>query len=74
METQLINAKELAKRLALSKRQVFRLHACGKIPAPVRIGGAVRWVALEIGAWLAAGAPDARAWESMKSAETRKGA
>jgi prophage regulatory protein len=63
---QLINAKTLGGMLALSKRQIFRLNSCGKIPAPIRIGGAVRWDAAEIADWLAAGAPDRKTWESMK--------
>ena len=63
----LISAKELARMLSLSKRQVFRLNSCGKIPAPIRIGGAVRWSAEEISAWLAAGAPDRRTWDAMKN-------
>ena len=46
--TQLLNAKTLGQMLALSKRQVFRLNSCGKIPAPIRIGGSVRWSAAEI--------------------------
>ena len=63
---QLLNAKSLGQVLALSKRQVFRLNSCGKIPAPIRIGGAVRWSAQEVSAWLAAGAPDRKTWETMK--------
>ena len=59
-------AKELAKMLSLSKRQIFRLNSCGKIPVPIRIGGAVRWDSQECAGWLAAGAPDRRIWEAMK--------
>ena len=40
---QLVSAKELAKQLSLSKRQIFRLNSCKKIPTPLRISGAVRW-------------------------------
>jgi predicted DNA-binding transcriptional regulator AlpA len=29
--------------LSLSKRQIFRLNSCKKIPTPLRISGAVRW-------------------------------
>ena len=65
---QLLNAKTLGNMLSLSKRQIFRLNSCGKIPAPIRIGGAVRWSADEISAWLAASAPDRRSWEAMKNA------
>ena len=65
---QLWDAKTFGQRLSLSKRQVFRLNSCGKIPAPLRIGGAVRWSAEEISAWLAASAPDRQTWEIMKDA------
>jgi predicted DNA-binding transcriptional regulator AlpA len=63
---QLISAKELAKKLGLSKRQVFRLNSCGKIPAPIRIGGSVRWLEKSIFEWLAAGAPDRKTFEAMQ--------
>ncbi|MHC4538750.1 MAG: helix-turn-helix transcriptional regulator [Planctomycetota bacterium] len=63
---QLLSAKTLGEMLNLSKRQIFRLNSCGKIPAPIRIGGAVRWSAEEISAWLVASAPDRRTWEAMK--------
>lgn len=66
---QLWDAKTFGQRLSLSKRQIFRLNSCGKIPAPIRIGGAVRWSAEEISAWLAAGAKDRKTWEAMKGAE-----
>ena len=65
-QTQLLNAKIFGQRLSLSKRQIFRLNACGKIPAPVRIGGAVRWIESEISAWITAGAPDRKTWEALK--------
>jgi len=65
----LLTAKAVGEMLSLSKRQIFRLNSSGKIPAPVRIGGAVRWSAEEISAWLAAGAKDRQTWEAMKNAE-----
>jgi predicted DNA-binding transcriptional regulator AlpA len=64
---QLLNAKALGQILALSKRQIFRLNSCGKIPAPIRIGGAVRWSGQEIADWLAAGAPDRETWQARKA-------
>lgn len=66
---QLLTAKSLGEMLSLSKRQIFRLNSCGKIPAPIRIGGAVRWSAEEISAWLVAGAKDRKTWEAMRGAE-----
>ena len=65
---QLWDAKTFGQRLSLSKRQIFRLNSCGKIPAPIRIGGAVRWDSQECADWLAAGAPDRQTWEQMKNA------
>ncbi len=65
---QLWDAKTFGQKLSLSKRQIFRLNSCGKLPAPIRIGGAVRWSAEEISAWLALGAPNRKAFEAMKQA------
>ena len=67
---QLLDAKTFGQRLSLSKRQIFRLNSCGKIPAPIRIGGSVRWAESEITEWLSAGAPDRRTWEAMKMSAT----
>lgn len=63
---QLWDAKTFGLRLSLSKRQIFRLNSCAKIPAPIRIGGAVRWDSQECAAWLTAGAPDRKTWEALK--------
>ena len=63
----LLTAKALGQMLSLSKRQIFRLNSCGKIPAPIRIGGSIRWdLEGDIKPWLAAGAPDRRTWEALK--------
>jgi predicted DNA-binding transcriptional regulator AlpA len=71
---QLLCAKELAKMLSLSKRQIFRLNSCGKIPAPIRIGGSLRWdFEGEIKPWLAAGAPDRKTWQAMQQAGATNG-
>jgi prophage regulatory protein len=64
----LLTAQAVGDMLSLSKRQIFRLNSCGKIPAPLRIGGAVRWSEGTIGAWLKAGAPDRRTFEAMQQA------
>lgn len=69
-EIQLLTAKELGEMLSLSKRQVFRLNSCGKLPKPLRIGGSVRWAQSTIVKWLNAGAPDRKTFEAVK--ETAK--
>ena len=64
---QLLSAKELAKMLSLSKRQIFRLDSCGKLGVTkLKIGGSVRFRQDEVANWLAAGAPDRRTWEALK--------
>ena len=65
----LLTAKTLGQMLSLSKRQIFRLNSCGKIPAPVRIGGSVRWSESTIAKWLAAGAPDRGTFEAMQEVQ-----
>ena len=65
---QLLTAKTLGQILSLSKRQIFRLNKCGKIPAPIRIGGSLRWSQKEISAWLEVGAPDRKTFENMMRA------
>lgn len=61
----LLTAKAVGQMLSLSRRQVFRLNSCGKIPLPVRISGAVRWRQSDIAKWLQAGAPDRKTFEAM---------
>jgi len=68
---QLLSAKELGKVLSLSKRQVFRLNSCGKIPAPLRIGGSVRWSEQTIRTWMSYGTPDRKTFEAMQAAHKR---
>ena len=68
-EIQLLTAKQLGLKLNLSKRQIFRLNSCGKLPAPIHIGGSVRWAESTIAAWLKAGAPDRKTFEAMQGVE-----
>ncbi|MHC4582702.1 MAG: helix-turn-helix transcriptional regulator [Planctomycetota bacterium] len=64
----LLTAQMLAERLSLSKRQVHRLNSAGRIPAPIRIGGSVRWSERTVNRWIEAGAPDRRTFEAMQQA------
>ncbi len=66
MQEKLISAKTLANTLSTSVRTVWRLRSSGRLPKPVRIGSSVRWLESEISAWLQAGAPDRRTWNSMR--------
>lgn len=68
-QDRLLSAEAVGKMLSLSRRQIFRLNSSGKIPAPIRIGGAVRWAESTIAEWLAAGAPDRKTFEAMQQQE-----
>jgi len=66
-----LSAEELARHLGVSKRHVSAMNSAGKLPAPIRFGRSVRWLADEIREWLAAGAPHRDRWETMKSGGRR---
>jgi excisionase family DNA binding protein len=65
-----IDAAELARLLNVSERQVYRLRDAGRLPAPIKFGGCVRWSLREIEAWIAAGAPRRREWEAIRQNTT----
>lgn len=71
-QIQLLTAKQLGTRLNLSKRQIFRLNSCGKLPAPIRIGGSIRWAESTIAKWLAIGAPDRKTFEAIQQTRSEK--
>ncbi len=63
-----IDPKTFSQKISLSKRQIFRLNSFGKIPAPLKIGGAIRWNDAEVSAWIIAGCPDRKHWMAIKGA------
>jgi prophage regulatory protein len=56
----LLTAGKLAHLLNISVRTLWRLRAEDKIPAPIRVGGSVRWRMRDIEAWIAKGCPAVR--------------
>jgi prophage regulatory protein len=59
----LVGARELAAMTGKSVRSIWRDLAAGRLPNPVRLGGAVRWRRDEILAWISAGCPTRQTWE-----------
>lgn len=49
---ELLTIRELAKVLKLSPRSIWRLVKNQELPAPVRIGGSIRWRADAITRWI----------------------
>ena len=65
----LLNVSALAGCLSISVRQAYRWNKAGLVPAPLRIGGVVRWRADEVSRWLESGAPPGGEWELKRDAE-----
>ena len=57
-ETVLLSADQLASRLGVSARTIWRLASGQRMPSPLRLGRAVRWRSSDIEAWIAAGCPE----------------
>jgi len=51
----LLDVRAVAALLNCSPRHVYRLADAGRLPAPVRLGGLVRWRRADLDAWLAGG-------------------
>lgn len=71
-DVQLLTAKQLGLMLTLSQRQIFRLNSCGKLPRPLRIGGAVRWRLADISHWQDLSCPDRREFEARQEMRAGK--
>jgi len=54
---QLFRDFEVARKLGVSRRQVWKLLAAGLMPEPVRMGGSVRWREADIDRWISKGCP-----------------
>ena len=57
---ELLTASESAEMAGVAKRSWWRYVSSGKAPAPVRLGGAVRWRRSELAEWIQAGCPRVR--------------
>jgi len=53
----LLTVKDIAARLRVSPRTVWRLRDAGRLPAPIRFGQAVRWRENDVSTWIAQGCP-----------------
>jgi prophage regulatory protein len=53
----LLDIVAVSQKLALSPRTVRNLADTGRLPAPLKLGGAVRWSRIELDKWIAAGCP-----------------
>lgn len=54
----MLDVAAVALMLGVSSRHVYRLADSGKMPRPVKLGGAVRWDRRTIENWIDSGCPD----------------
>jgi predicted DNA-binding transcriptional regulator AlpA len=54
---QMLDVAAVALMLGVSGRHVFRLADAGRMPRPIKLGGAVRWSRMAILDWIANGCP-----------------
>jgi len=59
----LIDTRQASKLLGVSSRKLYTMYSSGQMPAPTRIGRAVRWGYEELRAWVNAGCPSATEWQ-----------
>jgi prophage regulatory protein len=57
---ELLSAAEAATMAGVAKRSWWRYVSSGRAPAPVRLGGSVRWRRSELAEWISAGCPRVR--------------
>jgi excisionase family DNA binding protein len=63
----LMTVKDIAKKLQLSPRSIWRMVNTGKMPAPVRLIRSVRWKRSDIEQWIAFGCPDHKSHDAIKA-------
>jgi len=51
--SEMLTVKQVASRLQISERSVYRMRDSGALPPPVKIRGCLRWRAADIDAWIA---------------------
>lgn len=68
VEPLLLDMAGLSRLLCRSQASLYRDAAAGRLPAPVRLGGSVRWRYSELVAWTEAGCPSRREWDARRAA------
>jgi excisionase family DNA binding protein len=56
-ESRLLSVSAVAKLLGVSQRHVHRLADAGRMPPPLRLGGARRWDRVVLDRWVSDGCP-----------------
>ncbi|WLD12822.1 helix-turn-helix transcriptional regulator [Planctellipticum variicoloris] len=65
VEPLLLDARDAATLCGLSPASWYRRVSAGHTPAPVRIGGAVRWRVDDLRRWIGLGCPDRATFQTL---------
>jgi predicted DNA-binding transcriptional regulator AlpA len=57
VQATMITAQQLAGKMQISTRSLWRKLSAGLVPRPIRIDGIVRWRLAEVEQWIADGCP-----------------
>lgn len=69
----LLRAADVGRIINCSKRSVYRYCSSGRIPAPVRIGGAIRWRLSDIELFLRWDCPNREEFEIRRESGEKLG-
>jgi len=67
----LVTAAEACRLLSIGKSLFYALKASGRLPAPVRLGRAVRWNRATLIRWCEAGCPSAERFAALTRRDRR---
>jgi predicted DNA-binding transcriptional regulator AlpA len=62
----LTDIKGLETMLERDERSLWRDHAAGRLPRPIKLGKLTKWRVAEIREWVEAGCPDRKTWEGSR--------
>ena len=62
----LLTVNEVASRLRMSSRTIWRMQEAAKLPSPVRLGRVVRWRRSDIEQWIDFGCPSRLEFDNIK--------
>ena len=64
MNPELLTVREVAAALKVSPRQIWKLNAMGRLPAPIRQARSVRWRSSDIAEFVRLGCPSRDRFEA----------
>lgn len=62
----LLTASQAAAMCGVGRSTWWKLHSAGKVPAPIKLGGATRWRSHELLEWIEVGCPSRDRWGSQR--------